>query len=217
MLDACNFVYYSEVHSVSFETMVWVLNHSDTKGSDRLVLLALASHQNGRSARPGTSRLACEAGVDLTTVFRSLRRLEEAKAIEIMRAARGRGRTSQYYVLTERMADCHHFCCREGGTTPDIETGIPGTTPDTPLASRTERVASSAQKDGTTPGEPLRASREPLKAHLASRQVFQKPGGVQRIPEDEPRNPHGAGAPCLGDPCPGCGEAWTLGHRCEVA
>lgn len=216
MLDPHYLSYSAEVHSVSFETVVWVLNHSDTRGSDRLVLIALASHQNGRASRPGTTRLAHEAGVDLTTVFRSLRRLEESKAIEIVRS-RGRGRTSLYYVLTEKMADCHHFCCREGGTTPGFETGIPGTTPGTPLASRTENLASGALKGGTTPGEPLRASREPLTAHLAPRQVFQKPGGVQRIPEDEPRNPHGAGAPCLGDPCPGCGEAWTLGHRCETS
>ena len=204
MLDVHHFAYCPEVFSVSFETVVWVLNHSDTRGADRLVLIALASHQNGRASRPSTARLAEEAQVDSTTVFRSLRRLEDAKAIEVDRKGRGRGHTSLYYVLTEKVAECHQYCCKSGAT------------PDTPLASRTQRVASRTSKSGATPDEPLKSSYEPLTAHLAPRQISKsKPGRTPDI-GDEPVNPLGAGKPCLGDPCPDCGDDWTLGHRCET-
>lgn len=205
MFDPHHLGYPPEVHSVSFETVVWVLNHSDTKGADRLVLIALASHQNGRASRPSTARLAEEARVDSTTVFRSLRRLEDAKAIEVDRGGRGRGRTSLYYVHTEKVAECHQYCCKSGAT------------PDTPLASRTQKVASRTSKSGATPDEHLKSSYEPLTARVATGQIFKsKPGRTPDI-GDEPINPLGAGTPCLGDPCPDCGAAWTLGHRCETS
>lgn len=204
MLDPHHFDYYPEVHSVSFKTMVWVLNHSDAKGSDRLVLLSLASHENGRAARPSTARIAREAAIDPSTVFKVLRRLEDSKAIDIDRGGRGRGRTSLYYVLTENMADCHQACCKSGRS------------PDTYLASGHENVASGHEKSGRSPDEPLKSLYEPPKARVATGQIFKsKPGRTPDIGE-EPHNPLGAGKPCLGDPCPDCGEAWTLGHRCET-
>lgn len=189
---------------MSFDTVVWVLNHSDTKGADRLVLVALASHQNGRPARPSTGRLAHEAQVDATTVFRALRRLEEAKAIEIDRSGRGRGRTSLYYVLTENVADCHQLCCKSGAT------------PDTYLASRNENLASRNEKPGAAPDELLKSYQEQPKARVATGQIFQNPG-PKRLRDDEPINPFGAGAPAIGDPCPACGERYGVGHQCETA
>lgn len=188
---------------MSFDTVVWVLNHSETKGADRLVLVALASHQNGRAARPSTSRLAHEAQVDATTVFRALRRLEEAKAVEIDRSGRGRGRTSLYYVLTENVAECHQLCCKSGAA------------PDTYLASRNENLASRTQKSGAAPDELLKSYSELPKARVATGQIFEN-RGVQRLRDDEPRNPFGARSPVIGAPCPACGERYGVGHHCET-
>lgn len=204
MLDPHHFTYSSEVDSVSFKTMVWVLNHSEARGSDRLVLLALASHENGRAARPSTARIAREAGVDPSTVFRVLRRLEESKAIEVDRPGRGRGRTNLYYVLTENMADCHQTCCKSGRG------------PDTYVASGHENMASGRSKSGRGPDEPLKSLYEPPKARVAKGHISEN-HGVQRLRDDEPVNPFGAGAPVVGDPCPACGERYGVGHRCETS
>lgn len=195
---------------MSFETVVWVLNHSEARGSDRLVLVALASHQNGRAARPAVSRLVAETLLDRRSVFRSLTRLEETKAIEVSHKGPGRGGTNLYYVRTEKVAECHQYCCK-GGVAP------PGG-----VASCHEKVASSTPKGGVTPPEPLKSNYEPLTARVATGHLSKTKGdlrpplGIQRIPDDEPCNPLGGHAPCLGDPCPDCGEAWTLGHRCET-
>lgn len=182
--------------------MVWVLNHSETKGPDRLVLLALASHDSGRAARPSTARIAREAGIDPSTVFKSLRRLEGSEAIKIDRNGRGRGRTSLYYVLTENVADCHQSCC------------ISGRGPEGYLASGHENMASGLSKSGPRPDEPLKSHQEPPKARVAKGQISEN-RGVQRLRDDEPINPFGAGAPIVGDPCPACGERYGVGHRCE--
>lgn len=69
--------------------MSWVLDHSPTKGADRLVLIALANHagknpNNGAwESWPGVELIAREAGLDRTrTVQDALARLEKAGAIQ---------------------------------------------------------------------------------------------------------------------------------------
>lgn len=204
MFDPHYFTYCPEVEFVSFKTMVWVLNHSEARGPDRLVLLALASHENGRAARPSTARIAREAGVDPSTVFKVLRRLEESKAIEIDRSGRGRGRTNLYYVLTENMADCHQTCCKCG----------PG--PEGYLATGHENMAAGLSKSGRGPDEPLKSHQEPPKARVATGHISEN-HGPQRLRDDEPVNPFGASSPVLGQPCPACGERYGAGHRCETS
>ena len=204
MLDPHHFNYSPEVDSVSFKTMVWVLNHSEAKGPDRLVLLSLASHDNGRAARPSTARIAQEAGVDPSTVFKVLRRLEKCEAIKVDRNGRGRGRTNLYYVLTENVADCHQSCCKCGPQ------------PDTYLADGHENMAHGRSKSGPGPDEPLKSHYEPPKARVATGQIFEnRSRGVQRLRDDDPVNPFGASCPVIGQPCPACGERYGVGHRCE--
>jgi len=187
---------------VSFDTVVWVLNHSDATGADRLVLIALASHQNGRGSRPAVSRLADETLLERRSVFRALARLEEAKAIEVVRLP-GRGKTNLYYVRTERVTECHQLCCKGDRVSPGGVTSSP------------ERVTSTPEKGDPGSPELLKSYQEQPKARVTY--GHPKPaGGVQRLRDDEPVNPFGAGAPVVGDPCPACGERYGLGHRCET-
>lgn len=61
-----------------------VFEHSEAKGTDRLVLLVLAQHarDDGTEARPSQKRIAEMAGVKVEAVRRSLRRLERARELE---------------------------------------------------------------------------------------------------------------------------------------
>lgn len=204
MLDVHHLSYFPEVHFVSFETVVWVLNHSDVRGADRLVLIALASHQNGRSARPAVSRLAEETLLGRRSVFRALANLEEAKAIEVVHRGPGRGGTNQYYVRTAKVSECHQYCCKGDRVAP---TRVPTTTPKG-ANDDAERCLSDTRAS--------KSSYEPPKARVTSGHLSSSKGGSRTPLQEEPVNPLGAGAPCLGDPCPDCGEAWTLGHRCDT-
>lgn len=86
---------------MSVQAMTWVFDHSDTTGSDRLVLLALANHADslGRNAHPSIDLIAYEARVHRSTAARSLARLKEMGAIELEQAGGGRGRVSHYRVV----------------------------------------------------------------------------------------------------------------------
>lgn len=126
---------------MSFEKVVWVLNHSQVTGVDRLVLVAVASHVNGeRAGRPSLSVLADEARVDRRTVTRALQRLEKEGCLLVSRQGAGRGRTNRYWVPTEIVATCHQYCCGRGAYGPEIG-------------------ATEARNRGVPPPEPLRASR----------------------------------------------------------
>lgn len=66
--------------------MAWVLEFSESRLSDRLVLLALAeyAHDDGTMAFPSVETLAYKARVNERTCRRSLRNLEESGEIEPM-------------------------------------------------------------------------------------------------------------------------------------
>lgn len=207
MYDPHHYSYLPEVHSVSFDTVVWVLNHSEAAGADRLVLIALASHQNGRVARPAVTRLCEETLLQRRSVFRSLARLEESKAIEVIHRGPGRGGTNAYFVRTEKVTECHQLCCKgDRGSSTRVTVGP-------------EKVTLSPSKGDPGSPELLKSFYELPKArvttgHLSSNKGdLKSPSGEGR---PEPVNPYGAGAPCLGDPCPACGDTWTLGHRCDT-
>jgi DNA-binding transcriptional regulator YhcF (GntR family) len=82
---------------MSCEAVKWVLHNSKAKGSARLVLLSIAEHsdRHGERAWPSYARLAREAGVNYTTVWRSIEILERLDEIEIVRGG-GRTRTNHY-------------------------------------------------------------------------------------------------------------------------
>lgn len=87
--------------------MAWVLNHSDTTGTERLVLLGIANHadENGENAWPGVPTLARYAGVGERATRYALRSLEKAGHI-VTESRKGgrvdsdpRYRTNRYRVV----------------------------------------------------------------------------------------------------------------------
>lgn len=80
----------------------WVLEHSPTVGSARLVLLVLADRADheGRNAYPSVGSIALYARCGRSTVHRALRELEEAG--HIVREGLSSIRTVTYRVVMER-------------------------------------------------------------------------------------------------------------------
>ena len=68
---------------MSVQAISWVLDHSPSKGTERLVLLSLANHahDDGSHAWPAVATIGREANVSERSVQRALRALEEAGAI----------------------------------------------------------------------------------------------------------------------------------------
>lgn len=89
--------------TVSVQAMEWVLLHSDTTGTDRLVLLSIANHadRNGAGAYPSAATIAAEANVHRVTAFRSIERLESMGAIEVVHGG-GRHRPNTYRIVTDK-------------------------------------------------------------------------------------------------------------------
>ena len=90
--------------------MAWVLNHSTTSGTDRLVLLGIANHADeyGENAWPSVPTLARYAGVGERATRYALRNLEDAGHI-ITEGRKGgrvdsdpRYRTNRYTVVGVR-------------------------------------------------------------------------------------------------------------------
>lgn len=116
--------------------MAWVLDHSPTKGSDRLVLISIANHA-GKSpidgaweAWPGIRTIQREAGLDRTrTVNDALARLVAAGAVDrIVNGApdariRADQRPNLYRILIANGVTCDDRACPACGVTPGDERG----------------------------------------------------------------------------------------------
>jgi DNA-binding transcriptional regulator YhcF (GntR family) len=84
---------------VSVEAWSWVLRESTSRGTDRLVLLALANAANSEGEGVATTDLlAKDSHLDRRTVQRSLRRLERDRVIAIRRGG-GRGRKTTFRIV----------------------------------------------------------------------------------------------------------------------
>lgn len=72
---------------MSIQAVAWVLEHSQAKLADRLVLIAIANHADARgvNAWPSLPKIAEEAGVHETTVWRSVKVLEELGELTVER------------------------------------------------------------------------------------------------------------------------------------
>lgn len=88
--------------TVSAQAMEWVLDHSPSTGTDRLVLLAIARHADraGCGAYPSAQTIAAEAAVHRVTAFRSIERLTSSGAIEVEHGG-GRHRPNTYRIVME--------------------------------------------------------------------------------------------------------------------
>lgn len=80
---------------MSIQAVAWVLEHSQAKLADRLVLIAIANHVGSRGwdAWPSVETIATEAGVHEVTVWRSIRALEELGELVVQRRP---GKSSRY-------------------------------------------------------------------------------------------------------------------------
>jgi hypothetical protein len=80
---------------VSIQAVAWVLEHSEAKLADRLVLIAIANHADARgwNAWPSIEKIAEEAGVHDVTVWRSVKALEELAELAVERRP---GRPNRY-------------------------------------------------------------------------------------------------------------------------
>jgi len=81
--------------------MSWVWSHSSSKGTERLILLAIADNarDDGSDAYPSIETLARKAGgLDERTVQRAITRLVELGELEVTEGG-GRGRSNRYRVV----------------------------------------------------------------------------------------------------------------------
>lgn len=89
---------------MSNQVMNWVFKHSEARGNDRLVLIALADEadDDGTNAYPSIDRLASKTRIPKRTVMRCLVRLEELEELEVHRPeTRGRGKFNTYVVVMD--------------------------------------------------------------------------------------------------------------------
>lgn len=86
---------------MSIQAMGWVLSCSESEGSDRLVLMAIANHADadGDLAFPSIEQIAHEARVGRSTVFRALSALTAIGELEVHHG-RGRGVRNTYRLKT---------------------------------------------------------------------------------------------------------------------
>jgi DNA-binding MarR family transcriptional regulator len=86
---------------MSYQAVAAVLETSTARGADRLVLLVIAHHADraGRQSFPGRARIAALAGLNPSTVTRSLAWLEAAGEITRERGAAPRGGRSNLYAV----------------------------------------------------------------------------------------------------------------------
>lgn len=84
----------------------WVWKHSESRGTDRLVLLAIADHADDRggSAYPSIAHLAEKCAVARTTVMHAIERLEVLGELEVMRR-HGSGSTYRIIMQPVRQTD----------------------------------------------------------------------------------------------------------------
>lgn len=84
---------------MSIQAVAWVLDHSESRGFARLVLIALANHANdSHECWPAQRTLAREAGMSPGSVPEQIRKLVDLGELEIVEA--GGARRSARYRLT---------------------------------------------------------------------------------------------------------------------
>ena len=88
---------------MSIEAMSWVWKHSKTKGSERLVLLALADNANDNGVCwPSIATIARKANLERRYVISILKNLESVGRIQIERRRMGKLNKSNLYTVVMR-------------------------------------------------------------------------------------------------------------------
>lgn len=122
---------------MSVQAMARVLERSSARGTARLVLLVIASHETEtRGAFPSVARLAHECGMSVRSVQEAIRRLETSGELRVERNA-GPNRTN-IYVTTPGGVQISHPADSRADAPPDPADSAPRTVRNnTPLSSRT--------------------------------------------------------------------------------
>lgn len=97
---------------MSARSVALVLNHSESSGTDKVVLLGIAWHMTETEqagAWPSIERLAAYAKVSTRTVIRSIQHLQELGELDVSRhtgRSYGGNATNRYWILLECPSDC---------------------------------------------------------------------------------------------------------------
>jgi Helix-turn-helix domain len=140
---------------MSIQAINWVLEHSQSRGSARLVMVSIANHASPEGvAWPGYNTIASEANCDRSTAIRAVEELEKKlEEVTVLRPGPGRGRSNTYIIRGLK-----------GGTTPPLDAAEK-------VASRTEKVASRHEKGRRMRPEPS------LTVNNPAGEVRHPPGG----------------------------------------
>lgn len=148
---------------MSFQATAWVLSHSHSTGSTRLVALAIAQHANkdGLNSWPSVQTLASEAKVCRKSVFLALRKLSAIGELNKISGG-GRRHTNRYHLplvspqksLTFPQARANKRC------NPFPQT-VQGLHPNKKEPSRSNTKAA----------QPLRAPSHPLRSEQEQRRI----------------------------------------------
>jgi hypothetical protein len=170
---------------MSVQALGWVLDYSDTTGSDRLVLIALANHvnKNTGSCNPGYDLLAHEARVHRATAIRCVNSLEQEGHITVVRNG-GRHKVNEYCIVTDKdeIARLAAVAGEKQSQSATSETVASDDASDATLsletvASDPETVASGQERVAAVRPEPV----EPLEPNL-----FTARGLLTPVPDFSP-------------------------------
>lgn len=128
---------------MSIQAVAWVLDHSESRGLDRLVLICLANHTNPEGVCwPSQRTLAREARISKTAVINAVRRLAELAELEVLSAgtARQSARYRLPFAVLERggLSETSELADPPGGGLSETSAVTPGVTAAvTPGVTRT--------------------------------------------------------------------------------
>jgi hypothetical protein len=137
---------------MSVQAMAWVIENSQTRGNQYIVLLMIANRadEDGASAWPSIRWLARRSRLSERTVQRAIRKLEKGGDLGIEKAAGPRG-TNLYQVIMQ--PGLYRGDTRDRGDklTPrqGVHKGVTGVTPDTSYTSKRVRPPYPPQSGGT--------------------------------------------------------------------
>jgi len=97
---------------MSVEALTVVLNHSEARGTDKLVLIGIANHHGDDGAWPSVARLAGYANMSERRVQQSIKSLQESGELVVRRgmgAGVGKYKTNLYFIAVKCPSTCSGF------------------------------------------------------------------------------------------------------------
>lgn len=134
---------------MSVQAIAWVLDRSNARGLDRLVLIVLANHHNGKDGRcdPGQRLIAREARIGVGTVSACLKRLQALGELGIRKEGDARRSTKYYLPFMEPEAE-------ESARLPSAARGPEVSAARGPEVSRTGTNRKEPDSEGEPPSAP---------------------------------------------------------------